>query len=227
MSRDGLGKWCPGAAHLGGFDFSDLFGALLNGITSPFTAPPANLGAQLVNAGAGMGTHVCGGMVCGINPGSLPTRMEQWGQHPIPLGNPNSTEYKIWYYGAPLLLGGVGGADDELLALGGRIRALVDAEKTVPGTSVVVFRDLTEHALEQAGERTIYRRAALLAIRKGTPYWDFKNQSVIYVLANGGRKTLIVAVNPFEEWVNTVMWNRRFNPDALFKGAPRYFPLDQ
>jgi hypothetical protein len=99
-----LGLNC--AAHF----LKNLSAGAINGITSIFTAPAANVAAGYSQAAGGL---ACGSYTAACDPNQgagLAARFQQLGAHPIPLGNPHSGAYKGGYYGAPLLLGGAGAA---------------------------------------------------------------------------------------------------------------------
>jgi RHS repeat-associated protein len=91
----------------------------LNGITSIFTAPAANVVSGVYQAGGGIAQATY--HLPGANPAAgLAARVNQIGSNPVPGGNRGSLSYKVPYYAAPLLLGGAGAI--------GKLRALSATE---------------------------------------------------------------------------------------------------
>jgi hypothetical protein len=79
---------------------------------------------------------------------------------------------------------------------------------------------LSYHALERALERGITEDMINVALRKGVPYWDPRNGSVVYVLEGGfaSGRDLAVATNFLTGQVTTVMRN-------FGAVRPRFMPM--
>jgi len=116
---------CSGFFGCALHDIASVGAGAVNGITSIFTAPAANVAAGYAQAAGGL---ACGSYTAGCDPSQgagLAARFQQVGAHPVPIGDPSSGAYKGGYYGAPLLLGGAGGI--------GKLREILAAENADMG----------------------------------------------------------------------------------------------
>jgi hypothetical protein len=80
---------------------------------------------------------------------------------------------------------------------------------------------MTKHLADRLAERGISEKMVDVALRRGTPYWDPKNNVVNYVLRNGfgSGKDLLVGQNPVTGAVTPAIRGNNLV-------RPRFVPLE-